>query len=374
VVVDVPVLTDGEVTLRALRLSDVDDVVAQCVDPVSIRWTTVPVPYERAHAVSFVSVIVPEGWRTRTELCFAIESTHPDGQRRFSGSISLRLMRDGIAEIAYGLHPAARGKGVCGRAVKLILDWGFQQPDIDVVVWYAYVGNWASWRVAWANGFTYDGKVPRFLPQRGVRHDTWCGSLRADDDREPKHPWHVPPVLESERLRLRPHREDDAPRYAEILGDERSRHFGGWRSPLFKLPNLEVVVGRAQEANARGERYDWTIADRDSDVLLGQIQLRNLGGLDETSAGLGYSVHPSARGRGVVTEALGMVVEWAFRSKEAGGLGLRRLELGTAASNKASRHAAEQAGFVHVATHPEAFPIDENVFDDEAIYQRLNTA
>jgi [ribosomal protein S5]-alanine N-acetyltransferase len=365
---DVPVLTDGEVTLRAHRLSDVDGIVAQCVDPESVRWTTVPTPYGRADAESYVTQGVPEGWLTRQDLCFAVESPHA----RFSGSVSLRPMVEGIAEVAFGLHPAARGHGVGRRAVKLLLDWGFQQPEIDVVVWYAYVGNWASWRVAWANGFSYHGTIPKFLRQRGERRDTWNGSLRADDTREPKHEWHVSPVLESDRLRLRPHRDDDAPRFAEMLRDDRSRHFGGRDTLLFRLPNLEYAVHRALEANARGERYDWTIADRDSDEFAGQIQLFHLAAMDGTAAEVGYSVHPSWRGRGVLTEALGMVVEWAFRAKEHGGLGRRLLFLDTAASNKASRHAAEKAGFVHVATHPASFPTGESGFEDNTIYHQLN--
>jgi [ribosomal protein S5]-alanine N-acetyltransferase len=367
-----PTLTDGVVTLRPHELSDVDEIVTQCVDPESIRWTTIPVPYGRANAESFVTSAVPAGWRLRKDLNFAIEATHPDGQRKFSGSIALRPMGEGIAELAFGLHPAVRGQGVCSRAVKLILDWGFQEPDIEVVVWYAYVGNWGSWRVAWANGFTFHGAIKKFLPQRGERRDSWFGSLRADDTREPKHDWNTAPVLESDRLRLRPHREDDAPRFAEVLADERSRHFAGRTSWLRELPSLEHAIHRAREADARGERYDWTIADRETDVFIGQIQIFHLGGFDATSAEVGYSMHPEWRGRGVITEALGMVVEWAFREQERGGLGLRLVSLTTAVSNKASRHAAEQAGFTHVATEPQAFTTGESGFDDEAIYHQLN--
>lgn len=371
---DVPTLTDGVVTLRAHRLSDVDEIVVQCTDPDSIRWTVVPTPYDQAMGKSWVTTDVPVGWAARRDLNFAIEAEHPDGRRKFSGSIALRPMGEGQAEIAFGLHPAVRGQGVCSRAAKLILDWGFTQPDIDVVVWYAYVGNWGSWRVAWANGFTFHGTVKKFLSQRGERRDSWFGSLRADDTREPKHKWHVAPVLESERLRLRPHRLDDGPRYLEMLTDERSRRFAGWNSWIHQ-PQLtgEHVVNRALEANARGERFDWTIADRATDDFAGQIQLFHLEGLDGCSAEIGYSVHPTRRGQGVLTEALGTLVEWSFRHREKGGLGLRRLSLGTAASNKASRHGAEQAGFTHVATLPTAFPApDRGTFDDETYYQQLN--
>lgn len=370
----IPVLSDGVITLRQHQLSDLDAIVEQCVDPESVRWTTVPVPYDRMMALSYVTEAVPDGWQSRKDLNFAIEAVHPDGRRRFSGSTSLRPMGEGVAELAFGLHPAARGQGVCSRAVRLLLDWGFQQPDIDVVVWYAYLHNWASWRVAWANGFTFHGTVRKFLSQRGERMDTWFGSLRADDTREPKHKWHVAPVLESDRLRLRPHRDDDAPRFWETLHDPRSRHFGGRSTWVDQVKVPEQLVHRALENDAKGERFDWTIADRATDEFIGQIQIFGLGGLDETSGEIGYAVHSSARGRGVLTEALGMVVEWAFREKAKGGGGLRRLRLSTAEGNAASRHGAEKAGFTHVGTEPDSFPSGASGFEGEAVYARVNPA
>src|SRR4051794_14334692 len=45
-----PTLTDGTVTLRAHRADDVQGSFEQCQDPVSQRWTTVPVPYTLEHA------------------------------------------------------------------------------------------------------------------------------------------------------------------------------------------------------------------------------------------------------------------------------------------------------------------------------------
>jgi ribosomal-protein-alanine N-acetyltransferase len=368
---DVPTLADGEVTLRAHRLSDVDQVVEQCVDPESVRWTTVPAPYTRDMAVEFVTKSAEEGWAKRSDLMFAIEAPHADGVRRFSGTCNLRPMIEGKAEIAFGLHPDARGRKICDRAVKLLLDWGFQQDGIDVVVWFAYVGNWGSRRVAWSNGFTIDATLTRFVTQRGVWTDCWFGTLRADDSRDPKSAWHVPPVLESDRLRLRPLRETDADRMGEMLTDERTQAFVG-RYLAGDQVSAATKILRQLDRNARGEGYNWCMADRETDRLIGHIHLWDLGGLDPTSAQLGYSVHPDSRGRGVLTEALDMVVEWAFRPVADGGPGLRRLALDTAASNAASRHAAEKAGFAHVATEPAAFPTGESGFEDSVTYHQLN--
>lgn len=366
---DVPTLTDGEMTLRAHRLSDVDQVVEQCVDPWSIRWTTVPTSYTRDMAVEFVTKSAEEGWTTRSDMMFAIETEHPDGARRFSGTCGLRTMGQGIAEVGFGVHPAVRGRGVCSRAVKLLLDWGFTQNDIDVVVWYAHVGNWVSRRVAWANGFTFTGTVDKLLLQRGTRRDSWFASLHKDDNREPKNAWHIAPVLETDRLRLRPLRESDTARMGEIMADERTKATVSRYIPYDRDGTATIM--RLLDSSARGERWSWCIADRETDRLIGHIGLRSVGG-DPTAVELGYSVHPDSRGQGVLTEALDRVIDWAFLPVTDGGPGYRRLVLRTAETNTASRYVAEKTGFTLIATEPADYPAGESGFETTVTYHQLN--
>jgi RimJ/RimL family protein N-acetyltransferase len=167
-----PVLTDGpDLVLRLPLRSDLDDIVAQCRDPEFQRWTTVPVPYRRSDARDFLKRVA-QGWRANVAR-FAI--AHQD---RFAGSVDLRFDGIGGAEVGFGLAPWARGKGVMTRALRLVLAWGFELPDLEVVYWRAHVGNWASRRVARRCGFRMDGTVRGLLEQRGVRRDGWIGSLR----------------------------------------------------------------------------------------------------------------------------------------------------------------------------------------------------
>src|SRR3954469_21317889 len=69
----VPTLTDGVVTLRAHREDDATGVLEQSVDPASVRWTTVPVPYGVEDARRFVLEVMPEGWAAG-RWGFAVES------------------------------------------------------------------------------------------------------------------------------------------------------------------------------------------------------------------------------------------------------------------------------------------------------------
>src|SRR5690349_6269896 len=98
---DGPSLSDGVVTLRAPRETDVPGVVEQCRDPESLRWTTVPADYTEDDAREFVTGLAPCVWRDDSEYLFAVEADR-DGVPSFAGSVSLRMLGDRRADIGYG--------------------------------------------------------------------------------------------------------------------------------------------------------------------------------------------------------------------------------------------------------------------------------
>lgn len=366
---DVPVLTDSVVTLRPHTLDDGPAVLEQCTDPDSIAWTTIPVPYSAADANEWLGSIVPRGWAANTSLCFAIEY-----EGRFAGSADLRPRGGGEAEVGYGLHPAFRGKGVMRRALNLLLDWGFDQQGLSVVHWRANAGNWASRRTVWSLGFSFGPTIPRLLEQRGVRYDGWTGWIGKGDPRKPHRRWLVPPVLETERLRLRPWRDEDGDRLVEAANDAVLRQ----AIPDSPLPRTaEQVPGYLQRVHlmaANDARLAWCVADPDTDQALGNVALFDFDagpGPDDDTAEIGYWSHPQGRGRGLLTEAVDLAVTWAMRPGADGGLGLRRLYLMTAAGNTASRRLAERAGFRHVGTERSAAPTADGGWDDMTVYDRL---
>ena len=67
------------------------------------------------------------------------------------------------------------------HALRMLLDWGFREKDLATVIWLANVGNWASRRLAWKLGFTFEGTLRQWLPHRGELRDAWTGTLLADD-------------------------------------------------------------------------------------------------------------------------------------------------------------------------------------------------
>lgn len=339
---DVPVLSDGVVTLRAPRREDAEGSYEQCLDPLSREWTTVPLEYTRADAVDYLTSFMPAGWREGTEWGFAVEVPDETGAPAYGGTISLRNSGEGRAEIAYGAHPRARGNGMMERALRLLLEWGFTEKKLQTVIWWANKGNWASRKLAWRLGFSFDGTVRQWLPQRGELLDAWVGVLLAGEAREPKAPWFSSPRVEGRGVRLRPHRPADMPRLVEACNDAESRRWLGTLPDPYGPAEAAAYLERCESERASASSVPWVVADLDDDRLLATVKLFEVrAGVD---AEVGFLVHPEARGRGVATEACRLALRHAFVPEEDGGLGLGRVRAIVAEENAVSRRVVERVG------------------------------
>ena len=352
----VPALTDGHVLLRAHRESDAERIAEQCQDPESIAWTTIPVPYGLDDAQQFLQLIAgtwqdPEGNRF-----WAITAaSDPD---TFLGTIDVRPMGGGVASLGFGLHPEGRGRGLMAAAVRLATQWWFDKGGVRMH-WEANRGNFPSWRVAHACGFTFHGTVPQSLLQRGEVLDAWTGSIgRGEDLSRPVAPWHEPVVLEGDGIRLRPWRESDADAIEPL---DTPAHFAPGTPPTPET-FAEWVLVRCERA-AFNEATHWCIADLRTDRALGQALLIDRG-QQPGSAELGYQLFPSVRGRGVATRAGRLVLDHAFNAPEAGGRGLRRVVALCVGDNDASAAVLLRLGFTEWGREPQFCAREDGTFDD----------
>lgn len=348
---DVPVLTDGDVTLRAHRIEDAPAIVEQCTDPISIRWTTVPLGYDLAMAETWVTKAIPPRWENDTEYLFAIETTHPDGQRRFSGTVSLRLGSERQGEVAFGAHPAARGRGVMTTAIHLLLDYGFDVCHLETIVWYAVVGNLASRRVAWKTGFAFGGVMRKWLDHRGEMLDAWVATLHRDDERSPRTPWYDVPELTSDHAHLRPLRPTDAQRIVEGCADPRTQEWLEFLPSPYTIEDAVAFLHQVEAAGGSSEGLTWAVADPQTDRLMGVVGIPRGG---HGSHEIGYWAHPDARGRGMTTEAVRLLLRHMFVDVEDGGLGTRRAYVRAAAGNAASQRVATTNGFTECGRERQA--------------------
>ena len=363
----VPVLSDGTVTLRAHVPADVDPMLEMAHDPEMQRWTAIPVPHDRAMSEEHALSAIPRGWDEGTACGWAIEATDETSAPRYAGNVDIRGSGP-VTDIGYALHPWARGRGVMVRAVRLAVDWAFAEAGVEVVHWRSHVGNEASLRVAHRCGFTLHGTTPGLLVERGRVVDAWTATLHFGGLPLPRTRWAESTVLESDRLRLRAFTDADVPRVVEACSDPEAQH---WLNGLPRPYTVQVARGYLADTvwrAATGTKASWAVADRESDRLLGNIALMDLGGLNPTTAEIGYWMHPDARGAGIMTEAVRMVAEHALGP---GSPDLRRVSLLAAAGNVASNRVALAAGFVRCGTEHEAELLGDGSVDDLNLYELL---
>jgi RimJ/RimL family protein N-acetyltransferase len=143
--------------------------------------------------------------------------------------------------------------------------------------------------------------------------------------------------IRTERLVLRKPRLDDLAAIVAAAQDPEIPRF----IPYFPVPYGEVearaFLDSVERAWSESEERTFAVCGED-DLLVGVVTVR----LHEGGA-VGYWLSPSARGRGLMTDAVRAIVRWA-RDEH----GIRWLRLTTHPENRASQAVAERAGFVRV--------------------------
>ena len=179
----VPVLSGTLVTLRPHSVGDLDAVLERCVDPMTQRYTTIPLQYTREMAREYLTGLL--------EPSPAFASWAIEVEARYAGTIDLRSLPVDVGAGALGFvtHPAFRGRGVMSEAVSLVVGHAFDTLGWQTVRWQAHAGNWGSAKAVWRAGFPVPVFVPDLLLERGKLVDGWNSTLHADSDRQPVAPW-----------------------------------------------------------------------------------------------------------------------------------------------------------------------------------------
>jgi len=170
--------------LDRLTAADATAVFDYCQDPVFERYLTIPWPYLRSDATSFIAEFVPKGWASNAEYTWAIRGADSD---ELLGVIGLRLPS---GSLGFWLGAAHRGRGLLPEAVGVVADWAFSTGVTDSLRWECLVGNTSSARVAEKCGFTFLGEVPAESAYRDGGHPlSWSGRLLSTDPRTPRPGW-----------------------------------------------------------------------------------------------------------------------------------------------------------------------------------------
>jgi ribosomal-protein-alanine N-acetyltransferase len=169
-----PPLSDETIRLEPLDARFVGDFEQLVTDPDTVRFTRVPVLPDTGFAAAWVDRYV-SGWKDGLRAGFAILS--PDDE--FLGMVAIVDLdlagRQG--EIGYIVVPAARGRGIAGRALRLVSAWALGELGLERVELRISSDNERSLRVAERLGFVREGVLRSLHLKDDARSDMAVYSL-----------------------------------------------------------------------------------------------------------------------------------------------------------------------------------------------------
>lgn len=163
-------------------------------------------------------------------------------------------------------------------------------------------------------------------------------------------------------VRLVPLAREHLPAVQALTGDPEVLRWT--RIPEPTPPDFaETWFGRYERGRRDGTQDAFAAVDEEGEFL--GLALAPRIEREAQTAELGYIVAPSARGRGVATEALRLLTHWAFEE-----LDMLRLELLIGSANEPSRRVAERNGYRREGIM-RSFYVKQGVRDDVEMWSRL---
>lgn len=268
------------------------------------------------------------------------------------GSVAVEKVQPaaGSVRLEFWLDAPYEGQGIMTRTLTALLHLLFEQLEVTRVVLPTDPRNIRSVRL---------GDRLGFKPEAVLRH----GAMDADgapadvvyfgmtkDEWRARHPSPPPPRLARFSLRVDDELElailerHDVPALLRLALENQDslRPWLPWAEDVSAQSLLAFVEGRVLPAIASGEGFEAGVYRRGE--LVGGAGLHDVNG-KRRSAALGYWLDHNTRGEGVMTRAVGAIVERSFLTDACFGAPYERLEIMADVRNLASRAVAERLGF-----------------------------
>lgn len=159
------------------------------------------------------------------------------------------------------------------------------------------------------------------------------------------------PVLETERLLLRPWRAEDFERYFQLMGDAQAAQYIGGGSPRAVVWRRFLQMPGAWSLQGFGM---FALEEKATGRWVGQAGPWQPDGWPGTE--VGYALHPDSWGKGYATEAASRAIDWAFDA-----LGWDEVIQCIDAGNAASKAVAARLGATFRETLDAVSPFDGEV-------------
>jgi len=166
------------------------------------------------------------------------------------------------------------------------------------------------------------------------------------------------PILHAKRLTLREYQKSDAEILFPLMIDENvSRYLIVWGT----LKDAHNYVRSMRKQFRQRQLVNWVICDKTSGAPMGHIALQPID-RSNNSASVGFWLGHAFWGKGYLTEALTVVLNYAFSTIE-----LNRVSGGHAAGNEASGRVQQKCGMQYEGTHRQSF-LKKGQYYDNLMY------
>lgn len=171
------------------------------------------------------------------------------------------------------------------------------------------------------------------------------------------------PCLTTERLLLNQLTTDDAPAFFKLRSNAEVMKYID-RPLAQKVDDVLALIKVIVDAQEKNDGITWAIRLKDDPTLMGTIGFWQIQ-KEHYRAEIGYLLHPSLQGKGLMQEAMKAVLGYGF-----GPMHLHSVEANVNPANAASIKLLQRNGFVREAYFRENY-FSNGQFVDSAIYSLL---
>lgn len=166
------------------------------------------------------------------------------------------------------------------------------------------------------------------------------------------------PQLQDKRVRLRGPRNEDADALFSLFSDPAVMRYWS-RPPMTTLGEAQGLIGEMLDSFEQRSLLNWVVTKRDDDSVIGTCTLFRIDPRHR-HAEIGYALRSDHWGRGIASEAVALVLDWAFRR-----LDLQRVEADIDPRNDGSRQLLARLGFSSEGVMRQRFFVGDEATDSE---------
>ncbi|MGB5820687.1 MAG: GNAT family protein [Saonia sp.] len=174
-----PKIETERLFLTELTSKDIPEIVKHASNKnISDFTLNLPFPYSEKDAIFWIN-LANQGFKNRTDIIFGIRLKP---ENKFIGGIGLTVERKfNRAEIGYWIAEPYWRKGYATEATKSIIQYGFENLDLNKFTSSHLAKNPASGKVMKNSGMTKEGELKEHILKQSEYHDLILYGLTKKD-------------------------------------------------------------------------------------------------------------------------------------------------------------------------------------------------